>query len=184
MGRHNAIEVDLDGLANLVANRSMSFVLWELYQNARDPVGTKHISVEFAKVSTGFDRLYRIRVVDDNPEGFHDLSHAWTMFANSEKKVDANAAGMFNLAEKLVIAIAKEVSIVTTTGGVRFDESGRHTLRRTTTTGSEVEALLTLTQEQFAEMDRDFQTVMIPKHVSVSYNGIRIPIANPSPPSA
>jgi hypothetical protein len=68
-------------------------------------------------------------VEDDAPEGFKDLSHAFTLFADSAKKSNPEQRGRFNFGEKLVLAISDEVTIRTTKGGIRFDDAGRHSLR-------------------------------------------------------
>ena len=56
-------------------------------------------------------------VEDDAPEGFKDLSHAFTLFADSAKKINPEQRGRFNLGEKLVLAISDEVTIRTSKGG-------------------------------------------------------------------
>ena len=177
--RNGAVEVDLDGLAKLWA-KNKSRVLFELISNAHDPKGTTEITVHLAKVNPdGADRLYRIQVVDNNPTGFTDLSHSWTMFADSEKKNDPDALGMFNLGEKLVIAVAKEVTIITVNKGVRFDDKGRHPLRKYTGCGSAVEVLITLTEAEYTEMC-DLMKMFIPRDsVKVSFNGQELPRRTP-----
>lgn len=57
-----------------------------------------------------------LEVTDDSPEGFADLTHAYTLFAESAKKGDPLKRGPFNLGEKLVLAISDTVQIATTTG--------------------------------------------------------------------
>jgi len=68
-------------------------------------------------------------VEDDAPDGFKDLSHAFTLFASSSKKSNPEQRGRFNLGDKLVLAISDEVTIRTTKGGIRRDADGRHNLR-------------------------------------------------------
>ena len=45
-------------------------------------------------------RQARLTVKDDNPEGFRDLTHAFTLFAESEKRYNEKLRGRFNLGEK------------------------------------------------------------------------------------
>lgn len=113
--------VDKDGLAKLMSRRGPSFALLELVQNALDEASTR---VDLALTYEGRGRA-RIRVEDDNPDGFADLSHAYTLFADSAKKTDVKKRGRFNLGEKLVIAICDEAVIATTSGTIRFSGQGR-----------------------------------------------------------
>src|SRR5688500_10540905 len=103
--RRNHFEVDKNGLRQLVAKRCKSFALFELYQNARDQNVTR-IGIEFGP--TGAGRAYRLYIDDDDPTGFTDIVHAYTLFAPSEKKSDPAKSGMFNLGEKLVVAACRE----------------------------------------------------------------------------
>jgi hypothetical protein len=179
MGRTNSVVVDLDGLAKLWAERK-SRLLFELLSNAHDTKGAKNIFVTIEKVNPDEgDRAYRIRVVDDHPQGFADLSHAYTMFADSEKKNDPEANGMFNLGEKLVIAVSREVTIISTSGGLKFDDAGRHHLRRKTETGSDVEAIVTLTKAEYEEMLKLMGMFIARDEVTVHVNGQVLPHRKP-----
>ena len=53
MSRRNMFEVDVDGLRQLVAKRGKSFILFELYQNARDQ-DVARIAVTFERVGNAF----------------------------------------------------------------------------------------------------------------------------------
>jgi hypothetical protein len=55
-------------------------------------------------------------VEDDAPEGFYDLTHAYTMFARTRKRSSPDKRGRFNLGEKQVLALCREARIVTTKG--------------------------------------------------------------------
>ncbi len=68
----------------------------------------------------GTQRAYRISVEDDSPDGFRDLSQAYTLFAESYKRDDFGKRGRFNFGEKMVIACCDPVRIVSTTGTVTF----------------------------------------------------------------
>ena len=181
MSRKNLIDVDLDGLAKLVADRKPRLGL-ELYQNARDCKGVTKIDITLEKVDpTSKDWNWRLRVVDDNPDGFHDLSHAYTLFANSEKKSDSDAAGMFNMGEKLLIAVANSVYISTTSGSIHF--AGKRTRANIRTKiGSDVTAYLSLSPEDAKEMERLFRSIIPTKPgVWVTFNSEtiqeRLPLA-------
>jgi hypothetical protein len=122
----NWFEVDRQGLARILERKGKEFVLYELIQNAWDEPGVTKVSVSLGH--RGRNRALLV-VEDDAPEGFKDLSHAFTLFADSAKKANPEQRGRFNLGEKLVLAISDEVTIRTTKGGIRFDAEGRHSLR-------------------------------------------------------
>ena len=78
-------DVDKQGLAKLMAGRHKAFVLYELLQNAWDQNVTK-VQVSLSEVPGRAES--EIVVEDDDPDGFADLTHAYTLFAESRKKAD------------------------------------------------------------------------------------------------
>jgi hypothetical protein len=113
--------VDREGLRKLVEGRGYASILFELYQNSRDEASSAVI-ISFGQTENG---KYAVSVHDDNPEGFKDLAHAYTLFAESAKKGNPEQAGRFNLGEKLVLAMCSYASIQSTKGTVIFDDQGR-----------------------------------------------------------
>ena len=89
------LEVDREGLAQVLGRRGPEFVLYELAQNAWDAEGTTHVNIEVHKKGKHVTPL----VEDDSPKGWCDLTHAWTLFAPSEKKADPTKRGRFNLGD-------------------------------------------------------------------------------------
>lgn len=148
--------VDKEGLAKLAARRGKVFVLHELLQNAWDADGVSEVRVKLEPVAGR--PLAKLHVEDDAPDGFKNLTHAYTLFAESEKKGNAEKRGRFNLGEKLVLALCESAEIMSTTGGVRFDDKGRHTLRGRLSHGSSFSALIRMTRE---EMDEVLQAVRL-----------------------
>ena len=133
--------VDKAGLAQLLERRGKQFAVFELVQNASDQNVTR-VEITLTKQTGGRDAL--LRVEDDDPEGFSNLTHSFTLFADSDKKSNVRQRGRFNLGEKLVIAMCAKAEITTTTGGVMFDQRGRHTRRRKRDRGSVFEGQLKL----------------------------------------
>lgn len=170
-------EVDRAGLAKLLAERGVAFVLYELLANAWDAPGTTKVDVTLVR-ATGRARA-RLKVVDDAPDGFTRLEHSWTLFAESERKADSSKRGRWNLGEKLVLSLCEEATVVSTTGGVRFDDEGRHTVRRRTARGSEFEAIVRLTAEQVVEVLEAGTLVVPPPGVTVTINGAILPAPRP-----
>ena len=139
--------VDRRGLSKLLERKGKEFILFELLQNAWDE-NTKRVNVTLERIEE--TRSAKLMVEDDNPDGFADLSHAYTLFAESKKNVDATKRGRFNLGEKLVLALCHEAELRSTKGGFRFDDSGRHAIRAKRPTGSVFTATLKLTDEELA----------------------------------
>ena len=74
-------DVDRAGLGKQAEQQSKGRLIGELVQNAFDEVGVTTISITLAQVPAR--PLADLTVEDDSPEGFRDLSHAYTLFANS-----------------------------------------------------------------------------------------------------
>jgi hypothetical protein len=162
-------EVDRGGLRQLLAQRGVAFVLYELVSNAWDAPGTTQVTITLTPVPG--EAQAELTVVDDAPGGFTRLEHAWTLFAASERKGHSDQRGRFNLGEKLVLAMCDRAEVVSTTGGVRFDAAGRHPLRRRRTAGSEFVGRLRLTRAQLAEIEAAVPRLIPPAGVRASYNG-------------
>jgi hypothetical protein len=83
------------------------------------------------------------------PPGFRNLSDAFTLFAESHKKTNAEQRGAFNAGEKFVLAFCDQASVISTTGGIVFDERGRRRTRLRTEKGSEFSGVLRLSVEEW-----------------------------------
>ena len=92
----------------------------ELIQNALDEAGVTQIAVTLALVPGR--PLADLTVEDDmRQKGFGDMSHAYTLFAESyQESKSRSRRGQFNLGEKLVLAVCEQASISTTKGTVQF----------------------------------------------------------------
>lgn len=142
--------VDKAGLAAILARRGEQFLFYELLQNAWDEAGVTRVDLHVERITNS--PYVRLTVEDDAPDGFADLSHAWTLFASSKKKTDPTKRGRFNLGEKLALALSRWARIETTTGTVTFDEQGRHVSKRTTRrAGSSVSMEFRLTDREIDE---------------------------------
>jgi len=170
----NWFEVDKKGLAKLLERRGPEWIVQEVLQNAWDTAAT---TVDMVMEREG--KLVRLRVTDDDPTGFVDLSHAFTLFAESRKKGDAEKRGRYNLGEKLVLSRCESATIVSTTGTVRFDESGRHRLRRKSERGSSFDALLRMSNDEFDACVAGVKRLLPPKGVETRFNGERLPEREP-----
>jgi hypothetical protein len=160
--------VDRRGLAQLLTRRGKAAVVLELFQNAVD-AEAHTVTIELEPVP-GRPQA-RLVVEDDSPTGFLDLSHAYTLFADSAKKANPEKAGRFNLGEKLVISLCSEARIETTTGTVIFGHDGRERLRSRRARGSRFEGLLAMTRAELSEALTLVNRLLVPADLDVTYNG-------------
>jgi hypothetical protein len=168
-------EVDKKGMAMVFARKGKGFVVSELVQNAWDE-DTSRVDVTLAPEGSG---KYRLTVEDDNPEGFADLAHAYTLFAESAKKSDPTKRGRFNLGEKLVIAICEESKIATTKGTVTFTSKGRQHGTAKRPSGSVFTGLLKLTKAEAAEVADALFALIPPEGITTTFNGTELPDRTP-----
>lgn len=147
--RSKWFEADPRGLALLLERRGIEHAVYELYANAADTQATE-IAIELSPVSGR--PLCELRVRDNDPIGFANLAHAYTLFAESDKKQCATSMGRFNLGEKLVLARCVEAQIRSTQGAVNFSEDGERweSTREKLPRGSEFWGLLRMTRDEYA----------------------------------
>lgn len=166
----NWFEVSKDGLAKIVRRKGVAFALFELIQNAIDEDGVTRVDVTLAPIpgKPSCDLV----VADDAPNGFRDLSHSFTLFAESSKKSDPGKRGRFNLGEKLVLAICRNAQIRTTTGSVFFSEDGRtRSSSGKTQAGSVFIGEIRMTREEMDDAISKALLLIPPKDVIVTLNG-------------
>lgn len=168
-------DVDRKGLALLVSSKPKTWILYELIQNVLDCPNATFAEVTMEPVE-GRPQV-KLTVVDDEPEGFKDLAHSYTIFAASEKKSDPGRRGRFNFGEKLVLSLCESASISSTTGTVTFGPEGRRVNRkRKRPAGTCFEAIVRMTREECQEALREIRRVLVSQHVAVTVNGVPIPV--------
>ena len=156
------------GLEKIARRRGVSYVLFELLQNAWD-TGAQKVTVTFSPVEGR--ALCDVIVEDDDPDGFQDLTHAWTLFAESAKKADPEKRGRFNLGEKLVLAICESAEITSTKGSVLFDDEGRHVSRKRTPAGTIFKGCVKMTREELLGVQEAAGYLMPPPGVVTVVDG-------------
>lgn len=163
-------EVNRAGLARVAGRRTKIFILRELLQNSWDEA-SQIVTVE-VRAPAKPNGLSIIRVTDDSPEGFADLSHAYTLFAPSAKVADAAKRGRFNFGEKLVLALCSEARIETTKGTVLFDrgETRRRSPKKRAA-GSMFEGFIKLTAEERESLIRSARQMIPPNGKMTIVNG-------------
>lgn len=163
--------VDKAGLAALTARRGKSFVLAELLSNAWDAPEVTRVSAAIGR--GGVRGEAEIRVEDDSPDGFSDMAHAFTLFADTAKRANPTQRGRFNLGEKLTLALASTARIQSTRGTVEFGPTGRHASRRRRAAGSEIVLTLRMTATEIEDAIAHAMTFIPP--IETTINGVRIP---------
>ena len=176
MAKKAWFEVDRKGLKALIAGKPKSIILRELLQNSWDePEVSKVIVTTVHK-----NRMATIHVEDNAPEGFADLTHAYTLFADTRKRMNPKQRGRFNLGEKEVLSLCKSAKIVTTKGGVQFlpDGSRKH-LRKKRKYGSEVLVMVRMSRKDYEEMLATVNTYIPPRDIATIINDIQLPNRKP-----
>lgn len=151
--------------------------LMELWQNAWD----QSVTCVEMKIEPVLNRpLVWLSMVDDDPVGFADLAHTFTLFAESPKKSDPTKRGRFNLGEKLVLALCDEATVTSTTGTVSFHANGRRTCgRRRREKGTEFCAFLRMTRKEHDEVMAAIAKLIPPNEIVSRVNGVVL--ATPAP---
>lgn len=170
-------KVDKGGLAKLLEMRGKEFAIYELLQNAWD---TKCPTVTMSLKPVAGQPYADLWVWDDHPEGWKNLDHAYTLFAESDKKADPEKRGRFNLGEKLVLALCKEARIETTTGTVVFGPGGRRHLKACRKEGSSFEARIRMTREEYDQVVLAVRRLICPQGVETRFNGVLVGQCRPA----
>src|SRR4051812_19596387 len=167
-------DVDKSGLGKQAEQHGKGRLVGELVQNALDEAGVTRIDITLVPVPGR--PLADLTVEDDSPEGFRDLAHAYTLFAESYKRANPEQRGQYNFGEKLVLAVCESASISTTKGTVVFDpDEGRvEKPREKRERGSVFQGRIRLTREEFPQVCDYLWSLLLPEHVVVTFNGDRL----------
>lgn len=170
-------DVDKDGLAKILEQRGgKQFAVFELIQNTWDE-NSSIVEVELNPID-GRPKA-KIRVQDDNPEGFIDITHAFTLFAESTKKGDPTKRGRFNLGEKLVLACCDSAVISTTKGKVIFEGNKRRHRNIFMDSGSVFEGVIKMTHAECDEVCQNVTRLIPPAHIETYFNGKKLETREP-----
>lgn len=165
-------EVDRKGLSKLLEKKGKAFVIVELLQNCWDTDATE-VAVKIEPVPS--KPFVEITVTDNDPDGFKDLAHAFTLFAESGKKDDPEKRGRFNLGEKLVLSMCQEAHISSTKGTYKFSSNGsgdeRVFSKKCREAGSEFWAIMRMSRKEFEEVCQKIDTLIPPNDVKTTFNG-------------
>lgn len=160
--------VDVAGLRRKFAHRSKNFLLYELYQNAVDE-DVSRVSIELEPLAG--DERCRLVVEDDSPEGFKDLTHSYTLYADSSKMHNPEKRGIWNLGEKLVLAFCARAKIVSTKGTVIFSDGRRFHSGEQRSRGTRFDGEIFLTSEEYEACCKGMRALIPPGDIEVTFNG-------------
>jgi hypothetical protein len=180
----NWFDVDRKGLGKLIERRGGGdgwgsqgggkiALLLELIANALDADGVSRVEVVL-EPEQGVPHATVI-VRDDSPGGFEDISHAWTLFAESSRKASPHKRGRFDLGEKLVLALCVEASIISTKAAVMFDNRGRTSMKARRPRGTEFQGIARITRAELAEIKEGLKRILVPKGITLTINGEQLP---------
>lgn len=161
-------DVDPAGLAKLLESRGKGFAVVELVSNAWD-TNASRVEVELEPAPGKPYAMLTVR--DDDPDGFADLRHAYTLFAESRRKADPTTRGRFNLGEKLVIVLCEWCEIASTKGSLRFDSSGRTSSTAGTKGGSIFRGRMRMKRDELTEALDLLSRLIPPDDVEFVVNG-------------
>lgn len=171
MNKDNAwFKVDKEGLRELQAGKAKWRLIGELVQNAFDEDITA-CKVDIAKVG----KFVEVTVEDDSERGFRNLEDAYTLFGNTYKRSLSEKRGRFNLGEKLLLSIAEEAKVSTTTGTVIFDSSGRKETKETTKKGTIIFVKLIMADKEVKEVVTKLRGFIAPDSVKYIVNEEEVP---------
>jgi hypothetical protein len=174
MSERQWFDVSRAGLGKQAEEHGKGRLIGELVQNALDEPGVTQVAINLALVPGR--PLADLTVEDDAPEGFKDLSHAYTLFADSYKRGNPEQRGQYNFGEKLVLAVCESASISTTKGTVVFDPAeGRiERPRQKRERGSVFQGRIKLTREEYPEFCDYLRSLLLLDSVVVTFNGDRL----------
>lgn len=86
----------MEGLAKVLRRRRTAFVLYGLVQNALD-TETERVEIELQPIPKR--AAAKLTPSDSDPDGFKNLDHAYTQFAESKRKDTAEKRGSLILAK-------------------------------------------------------------------------------------
>lgn len=157
--------IDKNGLAAVLERRGKFFALAELISNAWDS-GSDLVEVRLEPLP---GIAYAKLEVEDWGEGFENLDDSFTMFGRSRRAGEATKRGRFSLGEKLVLAVCRKASVVSTSGSIHFhgEERKRGLSRRES--GTLFTAEIRMTRDEYSDVCDRVKRLIPP--VQTRFNG-------------
>lgn len=166
--------VDKEGLRKLQSGKDKTYVVRELVQNAWDESITEcHLEIEKVK-----SKIF-LKITDNSPEGFKNISHSYTLFAETDKRLDPEKRGRFNLGEKQVFAICDFIDLITTKGRIIFDKKGRKMTSEKIEKGTIISISFDSTDTSVEKLVDYAKSLLVPENIEFFVNGEQIKHSEP-----
>lgn len=167
-----------EGLRLQAKERGAAYIFTELVVNCIDErfSGCTEIVVQVEPIPNR--PAVNFKITDNSPRGYGDfLDHAYTLFAPSYKRSNAEQNGQFNFGCKLALSLCDEARILTTTGGVSFPSSGPfNKLRQKTESGSVFEGIMLMPRNELEKLNGLLHSLLLPEGVKLIFNGEVMPV--------
>lgn len=161
-------EVSTEGMRELQLGREPWQLAKELVSNAWDEK-TAVCRVELRSL-TGMTAY--LSVYDDG-EGFKDIADAWTLMKHTDKRMDPEVRGRFNIGEKEILAVAQSAQISTAGKIIVFPKEGGRQVKtdRKQGKGTLIQVWLTWGTKQVRETAERLSHMMPPYGIAYTVNG-------------
>jgi hypothetical protein len=160
-------EVCTEGMKELQAGRAPWQLAKELVSNSWDEKATL-CKVELVSETsmTAYLSVY------DNGPGFADIADAWTLMKHTDKRLNPEVRGRFNIGEKEILAVAQKARITTAGKIIDFPKEGGRKVSSETkkSPGTRVEVWLTWGTNQVKETAEKLQRMMPPPGIDYIVN--------------
>jgi hypothetical protein len=171
------VEISVDGRRRLLAGRDKKFLLDELLSNAWDADKVSRVDVSLTPPDKHGHSV--LTVIDNCPTGWGDLTDAYTMYAESSRRGDAEKRGRFNMGEKDVLIVSLNGKLTTVSGQQIWDRKGRWSGRETRKIGSEWMGIFELTQPEFDHICTHASTLIPPTGIVTFFNDVALAARKP-----
>ena len=111
--------------------------------------------------------------VYDDGSGFKDVADAWTLMKHTDKRMDPEVRGRFNIGEKEILAVARSARITTANTIILFPAGGGRRVKKSPkpTVGTLVETWLPWGSAQVRDVLRRLSLLMPPPGIAYQVNG-------------
>ena len=167
----NRFEVSTEGMRELQSGREPWQLAKELISNAWDEKTTT-CRVQLKALTT---RTAYLSVYDDG-KGFKDIADAWTLMKHTDKRLNPEVRGRFNIGEKEILSVAQEAKITTSGKVIIFPKEGGRQVRRSNkpSSGTLVEVWLLWGSNQVKETIDKLGQLLPPKGIAYTVNNLPI----------